>query len=271
MAGTPQSLRSSRMRRRVATGLALAACAGGAAAQLCAGALPVPGKTPAPASGVSKFQLITGQCPSLAEAAVPHAADQLALFDRRSATIDLDAPAAAPATPAPARTPVPTTQAPQAPIGRDGARVLALAPALHAAAREHGVDPLLLHAIAHVESRHRAQALSPAGARGVMQVMPATGQRFGVGDPAALFDAGTNLRAAAAYLQTLRRRYGDDLRLVLAAYNAGEGAVDKAGRNVPPYRETQAYVRDVLALYQRLRASFSVSPTGALVAQGSTS
>jgi soluble lytic murein transglycosylase-like protein len=104
-----------------------------------------------------------------------------------------------------------------------------------------------------------------------MQVMPATAQRFGVGDPGALFDAHTNLRAAAAYLQTLRSRYGDDLRLVLAAYNAGEGAVDKAGRNVPPYPETQAYVRDVLALYRRLRASFTVSPTGALVAQGSTS
>jgi soluble lytic murein transglycosylase-like protein len=98
--------------------------------------------------------------------------------------------------------------------------------------------------------------------------MPATAQRFGVGDPGALFDAATNLRAAAAYLRTLRARYGDDLRLVLAAYNAGEGAVDKAGRQVPPYPETQAYVRDVLALYRRLSASFSVSESGALVARG---
>lgn len=270
MAGITQSLRS----RRVAMGLALAACAGGAGAQLCAGALPVAGQASAPVSGPSKFQLIAAQCPSLAEPPVPHAADQLALFDRRSVTIDL-AQAARPAdAPSSARAPLPPAPAGRTdhpPIGRDGARVLALAPALNAAAREHGIDPLLMHAIAHVESRHRASALSPAGARGVMQVMPATGQRFGVGDPGALFDPATNLRAAAAYVRTLQARYGGDLRLVLAAYNAGEGAVDKAGRNVPPYRETQAYVRDVMALYRRLRASFSVTPTGALVAQGSAS
>jgi soluble lytic murein transglycosylase-like protein len=263
------------MRRRVATGLALAACAGGAAAQLCAGALPVPGKTSAPANGVSKFQLIAGQCPSLATPAEPHAAAQLALFDHPSATIALDeAPAAAaarPQKPAPVPGPAPRQRIDDEPLGPHGARVLTLAPALGAAAREHGVDPLLLHAMAHVESRHRAGALSPAGARGVMQVMPATGQRFGVGDPGALFDAGTNARAAAAYLRTLRGRYGDDLNLVLAAYNAGEGAVEKAGRSVPPYPETQAYVRDVLALYRRLRASFTVLPTGALVARGSAS
>ncbi len=76
------------------------------------------------------------------------------------------------------------------------------------------------------------------------------------------------MRAAAAYLRPLRARYGDALRLVLAAYNAGEGAVDKAGRQVPPYPQTQAYVRDVLALYRRLSASFSVSATGELVARG---
>ena len=66
----------------------------------------------------------------------------------------------------------------------------------------------------------------------------------------------TNLRASAAYLRTLRTRYGDDLRLVLAAYNAGEGAVDKYGGAVPPYPETQAYVRDVLAVYRRLTLDF---------------
>jgi soluble lytic murein transglycosylase-like protein len=102
-----------------------------------------------------------------------------------------------------------------------------------------------------------------------MQMMPATAQRFGVADGRALFDAETNLRAAAGYLRTLRRRYGDDLRLVLAAYNAGEGAVTKAGGNVPPYPETQAYVRDVTAVYRRLAAHFTVSPAGTLVARGS--
>jgi soluble lytic murein transglycosylase-like protein len=145
---------------------------------------------------------------------------------------------------------------------------MSLAPALMDAARDNQVDPLLLHAIAHVESRHNPRAVSKAGARGVMQVMPATGKRFGVNNPEqSLLDAPTNLRASAAYVRTLRIRYGDDLRLMLAAYNAGEGAVDKAGGNVPPYPETQAYVRDVLAVYRRLTSTFSVSDTGALVAR----
>jgi len=142
--------------------------------------------------------------------------------------------------------------------------VLSLAPAITEAAREHQIDPLLLHAIAHVESRHNPQAQSKAGAKGVMQVMPATGKRFGVDDERNLLHPFTNLRASAAYLRTLRGRYGDDLRLVLAAYNAGEGAVDKYGREVPPYPETQAYVRDVTAIYRRLSATFAVSASGAL-------
>jgi soluble lytic murein transglycosylase-like protein len=86
-----------------------------------------------------------------------------------------------------------------------------------------------------------------------------------------LLDASTNLRASAAYLHTLRVRYGDDLRLMLAAYNAGEGAVDKAGGTVPPYPETQAYVRDVMAVYRRLSATFTVSAGGQLVARGGKS
>jgi soluble lytic murein transglycosylase-like protein len=111
--------------------------------------------------------------------------------------------------------------------------------------------------------------VSPAGARGVMQLMPGTAQRFGVDDPArSLFDAATNLRAGAAYLRVLHDRYGRDLHLVLAAYNAGEGAVARYGNTVPPFAETQAYVRDVLAVYRRLGSAFTVSPTGTLVARG---
>jgi soluble lytic murein transglycosylase-like protein len=161
----------------------------------------------------------------------------------------------------------PTAAQTRAPLDRDAVRVLSLAASLTAAARAHNIDPLLLHAIAHVESRHNARAVSPAGARGVMQVMPATGRRFGVKDDKTLFDADTNLRASAAYLRTLRDRHGDDLRLVLAAYNAGEGAVEKHGRNVPPYPETQAYVRDVIAVHRRLSAQFAVSPSGDLIAR----
>ena len=131
-------------------------------------------------------------------------------------------------------------------------RAEALAPQVDAVARRYDIDPLLLHAIAHVESRHNPAARSPAGALGVMQVMPATGARFGVAQPEALQQPGTNLEVSAAYLKTLQQRFGNNLSLVLAAYNAGEGAVERHGRHVPPYAETQSYVRQVLDRYRVL-------------------
>lgn len=211
----------------------------------------------------ARYRLIAQQCPGLAEAAVPaRPAEQLLMFDRAT-TVAFTLPGAAlPATVA--MLPAPREQAP---LNAAGERIVALAPGVVDAARAHGLDPLLLHAIAHVESRHNPQAVSPAGARGLMQVMPATAQRFGVSDPErTLHDAGTNLRASAALLRTLHKRYGADLRLVLAAYNAGEGAVAKHGNDVPPYPETQAYVRDVSAIYRRLKDEFGVSPNGQLLA-----
>ena len=253
---------------RRATARALVAClltaqAAVVFAQPCRGPLPDP-RAAWPDTG-EKFALIAQQCSVLAEPAQVQRAAQLDLYDRgASVTIRMtddpeSQPEAAPRA------------APAALLGRDGQRVLFLAPALTAAAQAYGIDPLLMHAIAHVESRHNALAVSPAGARGVMQVMPATGRRFGVHDPErSLMDAQTNVRAGAAYLRTLRQRYGDDLRLVLAAYNAGEGAVDKHG-GVPPYPETQAYVRDVLVIYRRLSAEFSVSPNGEVIARSPSS
>jgi soluble lytic murein transglycosylase-like protein len=208
-----------------------------------------------------RYRLITQQCPGLAESGEPRAAEQLLMFDRAT-TVTLTL-AGAPEQPTLAMAALPPNRTP---LPRDGQRIVALAPGVADAARAHGLDPLLLHAIAHVESRHNPQAVSPAGARGLMQVMPATAQRFGVADPSTLHDAGTNLRASAALLRTLQRRYGADLRLVLAAYNAGEGAVSKYGNDVPPYAETQAYVRDVSAIYRRLRDEFKVTPAGELLA-----
>lgn len=261
MAGRTEAIRENRVYFAVVAAALLAAAASAADAQPCPGRLPEASVALA-APRTTKFSLITAQCPALADRGVVRPAEQLELTDR-SVSISL---------PSAARPPAPAASAPEPaddrPLGKEGQRVLALAPALHAAARAHELDPLLLHAIAHVESRHNAQAVSPAGARGVMQVMPATGKRFGVADPEALHDAETNIRASAAYLRNLRVRFGDDLRLVLAAYNAGEGAVEKHGRDVPPYAETQAYVRDVLALYRRLAAQFTVSASGALVARG---
>jgi soluble lytic murein transglycosylase-like protein len=141
------------------------------------------------------------------------------------------------------------------------ARALALAPQVDAVARRHDIDPLLLHAVAHVESRHNPGAVSHAGARGVMQVMPATAARFGVAQSGALHDAPTNLEVSAAYLKTLQRRFGTNLPLVLAAYNAGEGAVERYGRRIPPFAETQSYVRQVLAKYALLTEAAQQRPS----------
>jgi hypothetical protein len=133
-------------------------------------------------------------------------------------------------------------------------RAMKLAPDIDDVARRHDIDPLLLHAIAHVESRHNTDARSPAGARGVMQVMPATARRFGVGTAQSLQEPRTNLEVSASYLKTLQERFGNDLSLVLAAYNAGEGAVEKHGRRIPPYAETRSYVQQVLDHYRMLTA-----------------
>ena len=142
-------------------------------------------------------------------------------------------------------------------------RALSLAPAIDAVARRHDIDPLLLHAIAHVESRHDPAARSHAGALGVMQVMPATARRFGVAQQHQLHVPRTNLEVSAAYLKTLQRRFGLDLPLVLAAYNAGEGAVERHGRRIPPYRETRDYVQRVLQQYGLLQRYRGLGSTAA--------
>ena len=163
-------------------------------------------------------------------------------------------------TPAPSARPTPAGSSAPRPVSLNASqrRVLELAPRVAAVARTYDIDPLLLHAIAHVESRHNTQARSAAGALGVLQVMPATARRFGVGDAAVeLYDPAVNLEVGAAYLKSLQARFGNDLELVLAAYNAGEGAVERHDRSVPPYAETRAYVRQVLAEYGVLRAAFA--------------
>jgi soluble lytic murein transglycosylase-like protein len=115
-------------------------------------------------------------------------------------------------------------------------------------AREHGLDPVLLTAVAQVESRFDPQAVSPAGARGLLQLMPATADRFGVGD---VFDATENVQGGARYLSWLLERYDGRTDLALAGYNAGEAAVDKHS-GIPPYRETRRYVRRVMEGASRL-------------------
>ncbi|MEL7060923.1 MAG: lytic transglycosylase domain-containing protein [Acidobacteriota bacterium] len=114
-----------------------------------------------------------------------------------------------------------------------------------AAGERHGINPELLAAVARAESAYRPDAVSPKGARGLMQLMPATAERFGM-RPEQAFDPRLALDAGARYLKWLARRFDDDLTHVLAAYNAGEGTVDRY-RGVPPYRETRNYIRRIFA------------------------
>jgi hypothetical protein len=115
---------------------------------------------------------------------------------------------------------------------------------LKAAADKYSLPPELLAAVAQQESRGNPKAVSPKGAIGVMQIMPATARGLGVRDPRALFDPATNIDAGARYLRQLLDQFKDP-RLALAAYNAGPGAVQRYG-GVPPYRETQGYTRSIL-------------------------
>lgn len=110
---------------------------------------------------------------------------------------------------------------------------------------EHGVDPRLVRAVIAVESAYRSTAVSAKGAKGLMQLMPATAQQYSVADP---FDAKANLEAGIKHLKSLLGRF--ELSVALAAYNAGEGAVQRFG-GVPPYRETREYVARILSLVPR--------------------
>ncbi len=121
-------------------------------------------------------------------------------------------------------------------------------------ASEAGIDVALLHAVALHESGFNLMAVSKAGAAGLMQLMPHTARRFGVQDR---FDPAQSLLGGARYLAWLLDRYGQDVALALAAYNAGEGAVRRHGNRIPPFPETQHYVRAVLRTYAQSRRTGS--------------
>jgi len=133
---------------------------------------------------------------------------------------------------------------------------------IDASAKTHGLEPSLVKAMIAVESAFEPQAVSPKGALGLMQIMPATGERYGVAANAKrtleqqLFDPATNLRIGTRYMRDLLQRFHQDLSLALAAYNAGEGAVEQYGRTIPPYRET----RDYVALVQQFEAYYRPPP-----------
>jgi len=119
-------------------------------------------------------------------------------------------------------------------------------------APEFGLDPHFVLAIMQIESGYRADAVSPRNAQGLMQLIPETAERFGVKNP---FDAKDNMRGGMRYLRWLLAYFQGDVSLVAAAYNAGEGAVERY-RGVPPYKETETYVNRLQAVYPRNRHPF---------------
>lgn len=147
-----------------------------------------------------------------------------------------------------------------APCGQPGpaAPSTSLAAIVQQAGCAQGVDPDLLHAVIAVESGYSSHAVSPRGAQGLMQLMPATARSYGVTHP---FDMAQNIHAGARHLRHLLDQFGQDPALALAAYNAGAGAVMRHQRRIPPYAETLAYVPRVLrhwAARQRSRAATSM-------------
>lgn len=116
--------------------------------------------------------------------------------------------------------------------------------------RRHSVDPLLLYAIMHQESTFKPRALSHKGASGLMQLMPGTARRFGV---TSIWDPKQNIEGGTRYMRFLLDKFEGDVKLALAGYNAGEGAVMKYGFRIPPYNETQEYVRRISRRYDLIR------------------
>jgi soluble lytic murein transglycosylase-like protein len=121
-----------------------------------------------------------------------------------------------------------------------------LAQMIERVANAHDLRPELIHAVIRAESAYQADAVSSKGAVGLMQLMPATAERYGVVDRS---DPEQNVQGGVAYLRDLLELFESDLRLALAAYNAGENAVMRYGNAIPPYPETQNYVRKVIRFY----------------------
>lgn len=125
-----------------------------------------------------------------------------------------------------------------------------LKPSINILAAKYGVEPAFAHAVITVESAYQPNVVSSKGAIGLMQLMPATASTLNVSDP---FNPQENIDGGIRYLASLLRRYNGDASLAAAAYNAGPGAVDKYNRAIPPYAETQAYVKRVIAYRNKYR------------------
>ncbi len=122
--------------------------------------------------------------------------------------------------------------------------------------RRNSVDPLLLYSIMHQESTFKPKAMSHKGARGLMQLMPGTAARFGV---TSIWDPKQNIEGGTRYMRWLLNKFEGNVNLALAGYNAGEGAVMKYGNRIPPYSETQEYVRRISKRYALIRDPYAAS------------
>ena len=127
--------------------------------------------------------------------------------------------------------------------------------------KRNSVDPLLLYSIMHQESSFKTRAMSYKGARGLMQLMPGTASRFGVSN---IWDPRQNIEGGARYMRFLLNMFDGDVRLALAGYNAGEGAVMKYGNQVPPYSETREYVRRIGNRYSLIRDPEAIAKASSL-------
>lgn len=125
------------------------------------------------------------------------------------------------------------------------------APLIESASRTHGVDAALVHAVISAESSYNPLAVSKAGARGLMQLMPDTARRYGV---QSIMDPADNINGGVRYLRDLLTMFNGNLELAVAAYNAGENAVIRHGHRIPPYAETVDYVPKVLGFYRRFQS-----------------
>lgn len=170
--------------------------------------------------------------------------DSTRLYTNASGDSFVDVPTAQIASFAPDDTPAPVAETPAAAVPDVHALVLN-------AGTKHGIDPDFIASVVHAESGFNVKAVSPKGARGLMQLMPKTAQELGVKDS---FDPESNVDAGTKYLRALLDQYNGNVPKALAAYNAGANRVAQYN-GVPPYRETRAYVRNIIVDYNRKKAA----------------
>jgi soluble lytic murein transglycosylase-like protein len=165
----------------------------------------------------------------------------------------------------PAATPAVTIQVPVASTSRHISTGNAVFDSfIYEAATVNGLDPCLIVSVMRQESGFNRMAVSPKGASGLMQLMPATAERFGVKN---IFDPRENILAGAKYLRWLLDRFNGDVRLALAGYNAGEGAVQIYGNQIPPFLETQNYVRMIYTRYSGLHLGAASTASATIASQ----